>query len=371
MIYLHVPFCRGFCTYCAFYSEVLPCGSGQRRVRGYVETVLREIRERTGEIRRTRLLSPDTLYIGGGTPSVLPLSVLETLLQACREATGDPAHRFGECTLEANPDDVVRGGLPYLQGLRDAGVNRLSVGIQSFDDAVLRWMNRRHDAAAARQAVRLIRDAGFDNLSIDLIFGIGGMTDRSWKETLDEALALHPQHLSAYQLSVEPDSFLEERLAAGQWKEASEAQCRRQYGQLCTALRQAGYRHYEVSNFALPGYEAVHNSAYWRRVPYVGLGPGAHSLSPDGRGRRWNSQDVEDYTPGSENLSDEDIRLETLMLALRTADGLDEEALRSLAASGRIDALLAGKSLARQKNRRIRIPENRFFVSDEIVRELA
>ena len=186
-----------------------------------------------------------------------------------------------------------------------------------------------------------------------------------------------PEHISAYQLTLEAGSALGVRAAKGQWQEATEEQCRRQYDLLCDALGRAGYRHYEVSNFALPGHEAVHNSAYWRRVPYIGLGPGAHSLlaSPDGIPRRrcWNSCQVTDYAREGEILSEEDVRTERIMLGLRTDTGLPEASLRALTAPGAVDRLLASGALAyagTAPDRRIRIPESHFFTSDAILLEL-
>ena len=284
MIYVHVPFCRSFCTYCGFYSEICsrrgPQQVQNRIMEDYADALLDEIASRGEEITAARgsgpageSPSPDTLYIGGGTPSVLPPVLLERIVRALGPAT------YEEFTVEVNPDDVAAGGAQYAAALRALGVNRISMGVQSFDDGMLRWMNRRHDAAGAREAFRLLRAAGFDNISIDLIFGLSHLSDGLWEKTIAEALALRPEHISAYQLSVDADSALAEIVDDGRYTEASDEQCRRQYDTLCRLLADAGYVHYEISNWALPGREAVHNSAYWRRVPYIGLGPSAHSLS--------------------------------------------------------------------------------------------
>lgn len=184
-----------------------------------------------------------------------------------------------ECTFEVNPDDIVRGGVEYVKALLEAGVSRVSMGVQSLDDGILRWMGRRHDAASARAAFGILRAAGVRNISIDLIFGLPQLSEKQLLSTIDGVLSLGPEHISAYQLSVEEDSALAQMLADGRFVEASDEQCRRQYDLLCGRLREAGYNHYEISNWARPGAEAVHNSAYWRRVPYIGLGPGAHSFS--------------------------------------------------------------------------------------------
>ena len=376
MIYVHVPFCRSFCTYCGFYSEICSRKETQqvqnRLFEDYAEALCAEIDSRRAEIS-TMSGEPDTLYFGGGTPSVLPLAVLERIVRALEPAT------YEEFTVEVNPDDVVAGGLEYVAGLRAMGVNRISMGVQSFDDGILRWMNRRHNAAGAREAFRLLRAAGFDNVSIDLIFGISQLTEALWESTIDEALALEPEHISAYQLSIEEDSALERMVADGRYVEASDEQCRGQYDILCRKLADAGYVHYEVSNWARLGREAVHNSAYWRRVPYVGLGPGAHSFSPGIRS--WNTQELPRREAGGrlagwrserEVLSAREAAEETVMLGLRTAAGLPLSTLRAISPAAAVDALLSEGALqiVPGPDPFVRIPEDRFFVSDDIISRL-
>jgi len=262
----------------------------------------------------------DTLYIGGGTPSVLPLSAFSRILEALGEG-----HRYVEFTVEVNPEDIVEKGPEYAGGLRALGVNRVSMGVQSLDDGLLRWMNRRHDAAGARKAFRMLRDAGFDNLSVDVIFGISDLSEEILTDTLDEIISWGPEHVSAYQLSIEEGSALAAMVAQGRYEEAPEEQCRSQYELIGRKLSGAGYGHYEISNWAKPGKRAVHNSAYWARKPYVGLGPGAHSLHVDGevQMRSWNSQVLSGWTSESEILTPEEIREERIMLGLRTAEGID------------------------------------------------
>lgn len=326
----------------------------------------------------------NTLYIGGGTPSVLPLDVLRRIVDALLssrslrrgENTVGAQSPFEEFTVEVNPEDIVEKGGEYVRGLLETGVDRVSMGIQSFDDGILRWMNRRHSAAGAVEAFRILRRCGVRNISMDLIFGLSQLADDVWEDTIERALELAPEHISAYQLSIEEGSALAKLVADGRYVEASDEQCRHQYDVLCQTLRQAGYHHYEISNFARPGFEAVHNSAYWSRVPYIGLGPGAHSLTGDIRS--WNSQELPHrstdgspatYSRTSETLSPEDIRVERIMLSLRTDKGLEAAELYSLADRAVINSLLSEGALEKQGGS-IRIPESRLFTSDEIIREL-
>ena len=434
MIYLHVPFCESRCTYCGFYSNVIPGNAKNLCYEAYADAVCAEVAARREEIART--LEVNTLYIGGGTPSVLPLDVLSRIVRTIESLftpseavvhpsgrgmpaepvaarghmngwlaageTGRSAKRGGfggiapsgkdmpqwsEFTVEVNPEDIVRKGEEYVKGLLALGVNRISMGVQSFDDEILRWMNRRHDSAAAVEAFQILRRCGVGNISIDLIFGLPQLSEAVWTDTLEKALDLGPEHISAYQLSIEEGSALEKLIAKGGFAEATEDQCREQYDQLCARLGEAGYHHYEVSNFSRPGYEAVHNSAYWRRVPYVGLGPGAHSLSA-GSVRSWNSEDIHAYSREEENLTPEDIRVERIMLPLRTDAGLPEAELRSLAGDAAVDRLLSegalwfdsahqpapvpeqSRRMVPERSRRIRIPEDHFFVSDDIISDL-
>ena len=357
MIYIHVPFCKSFCTYCDFYSEI----PGEGMYDAYTKQLCQEIHDRAAEMDN----SLKTLYFGGGTPSVLPLSHLTRILLALEECGhGGP---YTEFTMECNPEDLVEKGLPYLESLRSLGVNRMSMGVQSLDDDLLRWMNRRHTAEGAREAFRLVRQAGFENVSIDLIFGLSNLSDAVWEATIDEVIAMDPEHISCYQLTIEGDNVLAQRLENGEYEEAPDELCRHQYDILCSKMAAAGYVHYEISNFAKPGYEAVHNGGYWSRRPYVGLGPSAHSFS--GRGRSWNSSEITGYTHTKESLSVEDEKVETLMLALRTSRGVNAEFLEANCLKADIERLCAEGALAKE-GRRYRIPEDHFFVSDEIIREL-
>lgn len=380
MIYVHIPFCRSLCTYCGFYSEVAAkcrkaedAGRQEELFGRFADALVAEVRMRGQEITDNR----NTLYIGGGTPSVLPLCVYERLLSALRESGhGGP---FEEFTFEVNPEDIVEKGEDYVRGLMELGVNRISMGVQSFDDGILKFMNRRHNAAVAREAYAILENAGIGNISIDLIFGLPQLSDAQWADTLADALSISPsgrlpQHISAYQLSVEPGSMLDRLVGKGRFEEASEELCQRQYRMLCEALSAAGYSHYEISNFAQPGYAAVHNSAYWRHIPYVGFGPGAHSFV--GSERQWNLPDLKAYIadPGSvreyETLDDEQLALEKIMLALRTSDGIEAPFLEEHCDRGALARAMECGALVRSGDGRIRIPESRFFVSDGIIADI-
>ena len=423
MVYLHVPFCRTFCSYCSFYSERFRLQDADR----YVDAVLQEIGRREEEIRKT--LALNTLYIGGGTPSVLPPSALACAVEALSRVTGGGYEEF---TVEVNPDDITP---EYAAFLKRLGVTRVSMGVQSFDDAALKRMARRHTAEGAVRSYVALREAGFDNISLDLIFGRG--TDDDWMRDLDALLSLPggpPEHVSAYQLSVEEGSALYRMVERGRYRELPDEVCERQYRVLCERLREAGYEHYEISNFARPGYRAVHNSAYWSGAPYVGLGPAAHSYG--GAVRSWNPSSLEgwaqlfsarasasisqggksaeissaacssisqggktaeissavclaDESRGREVLTAEDRRTERIMLSLRTADGIPEAELRALCGNEKVDAMLRNGSLSRipQQNvlrtlqpqtglcapgskTRLRIPEQKWFISDSLLADL-
>ena len=348
----------------------------------FADALVREIRLRADEITD----DVNTLYIGGGTPSVLPLYVYERILEELRSlGHGGP---FDEFTVEVNPEDIVDKGVSYVEGLLELGVNRISMGVQSFDDGILKFMNRRHDARTACEAYAILEEAGVRNISIDLIFGLPQLSDSQWQDTLDKALSISPsgslpQHISSYQLSVEPGSMLAKLVERGKWSEASEELCERQYGMLCEALRKAGYHHYEISNFALPGHEARHNSAYWCHVPYAGFGPGAHSFIATGRNseeqnfrRTWNDQNLNRYVDDplsvrdGEELTDGQMVMERIMLALRTSEGIDEGYLREHCSLQELEDAFAAGNLVKTGRGYVRIPEGRFFISDSIITDI-
>jgi oxygen-independent coproporphyrinogen-3 oxidase len=317
-VYIHVPFCARRCVYCDFAIAV-------RRhvpVDEYVESVERELTVRFPDRDPWQL---ETLYLGGGTPSRLGgagvarlLELLHTRLSLAPDA---------EVTLEANPEDVTTEA---TRAWRSAGVTRLSLGAQSFDDAVLRWMHRTHDARTIRVAVEHAHAGGIDDISLDLIFALPREIERSWESDLAAALALQPKHLSLYGLTTEPATPLGRWRDRGIVTEAPDESYEREFLYADQVMSDAGFEHYEVSNFGRPGHRARHNSMYWRGVPYAGLGPGAHEF--DGSTRRWNVDpyvewqrrlaDQVDPIGGDELLDQESRAAEAVYLGLRTSDGL-------------------------------------------------
>ena len=322
-IYVHIPFCASRCSYCDFFSTLSLAHAGEP----YVEAVIAEAELRHGELAGEAVR---TLYLGGGTPSQLPLRLLERLVTGLRETID--LSGVEEFTVEANPDDVTTEWCAAVAAL---GVNRVSMGVQSFEDEILRFIGRRHTALQAAQAVFNLRSAGINNISIDLIYGLPGQTLDSWTASVKQALDLRPQHISAYGLTYEEGTRLWHQRERGEVIEVPEEQCLEMYRILVDELQTAGYEHYEISNFALPGYHSRHNSSYWDDTPYLGLGAAAHSY--DGKVRRWNPHDLQQYIDsvmaGKTACELEEISLwerydERVMLGLRTARGVDAERLR-------------------------------------------
>lgn len=320
-LYLHVPFCARRCSYCDFAIAVRSRVPSQR----YVDQVLREWdswRARAPWEQSPRIT---TLYLGGGTPSSLDPGELTRLLGQL--TTDKPLADGAEATLEANPDDITA---ERAHAWRAAGINRVSLGVQSFDPAVLTWMHRTHQAEQVPGAVAALRAAGIRSISLDLIYALPDELQRDWSTDLDQALALDPDHLSLYGLTVEPHTPLGRWVDRGEVQITPDERYATEFLEAHDRLTAAGYQHYEVSNYGKPGRIAQHNSAYWRRVSYLGLGPSAHSA--DGNRRWWNIREWaewdaalgegKDSVAGSEELSPESIRVEELYLGLRTSNGL-------------------------------------------------
>jgi len=313
-IYLHIPFCRQACHYCNFHFS-----TSLARKNDFISALLKEIPLRKdyldGEV-------VETVYFGGGTPSLLETEEIESILHALRSHF--PVAAGAEITLEANPDDITT---MRLGAWRQAGVNRLSIGVQSFFEEDLRWMNRAHTATQALDCIRLAREAGFDNLSIDLIYGGPTLPDARWRENVERAIGLGVPHLSCYALTVEPKTALDTLIRRHAMADVSPEDQARQFLLLMDWMAAAGYDHYEISNFALPGHRSRHNSAYWQGKKYLGLGPSAHSY--DGVSREWNIANNARYIaePGligeKEVLTAEQRLNEYIMIALRTVEGVD------------------------------------------------
>jgi oxygen-independent coproporphyrinogen-3 oxidase len=316
-IYVHVPFCARRCSYCDFAIAV----RREIPVRRYLDALATEL-----ALRGPKAPSVvDTIYLGGGTPSLLGSAGITDLLALLRRYV-EPAPN-AEVTIEANPEDVNDAA---VAAWRSAGVSRVSLGVQSFDERVLRWMHRVHDVATAKRAAETIAAAGFASWSLDLIFALPDELPRDWARDLDQALSLDPPHISAYGLTVEPHTPLARWVVRGSVSDAPEERYEREFLETHDRLKRANLEHYEVSNYARPGHASRHNAAYWAEVPYLGLGPSAHSF--DGRARRWNTREYQawlsqlnsdiDPVGGSEVLSDDQRSLERAYLRLRTTAGL-------------------------------------------------
>lgn len=333
-IYIHVPFCNSKCIYCGFYSVV-----AQQRKPEYLQALRQEIKQRQHYLNATSI---STLYFGGGTPSLLTTNELGEILDHLQQFF--QIESDAEITLEANPEQL---SLDYCKALHSLGINRLSIGIQSFQDHVLQFMGRHHTAAEAIQAVENARQAGFENISIDLIYGVAERTDEQWKIDVDTALSLPLQHLSCYALTPEENSILYKQILRGKHATIDEEQATRQYQILLELLRKSRIQHYEVSNFAIPGFESRHNSSYWNHTPYLGLGPAAHSF--DGCCRQWNPANIVQYLQNieqginceeCEKLSSTDLFNEKILLGLRTREGVNLQEIEHLYGRARKESLL-------------------------------
>lgn len=322
-IYIHIPFCESRCAYCDFYSTTL-----LSHREAYIETACRELKSRLHELGGEQI---KTIYFGGGTPSTLTIEELERICKCITDSIAIDDMSNIEVTLEANPDDLTED---YVQGLRTLPINRISMGIQSFHDRTLHLVGRRHTATEAIEAVRRCQRLGLTNISIDLIYGLPGETLEDWSYSLDQAIALGVPHISAYHLTYEEGTRLWRMKEQGIVSPIDEEQSIAAFEMLRAKLLGAGYKHYEISNFALPNCHSRHNSSYWQGIRYIGIGPGAHSY--DGTNRRWNLSNLSNYiaTPEGEevpheieHLSMEERYDERIITELRTAKGINLELL--------------------------------------------
>lgn len=334
-LYIHIPFCASRCIYCGFYST-----TSLKLRQQYVDAVCREmiLRSERSEVRGERV---DTVYLGGGTPSQLTTDQLHQLFLYINKVYQLPsslgeAEGEAEITIEMNPDDVTA---EYAAVLSQVGINRVSMGAQTFDDERLRFLHRRHTASQVRQAVDILRKASIRNISVDLMYGFPDETLDDWQRDIDAALALDVEHISAYCLMIEENTPLWKWIDEnGEWRMDEELE-RQMYELLIDKLTVAGFEHYEISNFAKPGYRSRHNSSYWQDIPYIGLGAAAHSYtvlegSPSERTtvRSWNVADIQQYIkaiergelPSEQEVIDADTHYnDRITVALRTCDGLN------------------------------------------------
>jgi oxygen-independent coproporphyrinogen-3 oxidase len=325
-LYIHIPFCARICPYCAFYKDLLD----RSQTRRFCEAILRELAERDPDARP---LLASTIYFGGGTPTALNIAQLELLLGGFHEKLD--LSEVVEWTMEANPGSVSPRKATVLKKF---GVNRISLGVQSWNDVLLTLLGREHNAQQAEESFRILRAAGFTNINIDLMFGLPGQTADHWRATLEKTIALQPEHISTYCLTYEEDTEFFLRHARGEFRQNSDADA--EFLEMTMAiLEDAGYEHYEISNYARPGFESVHNHAYWCSEDYLGIGPSAVSTVS---GRRW--QNVCDYRAyidrvlsgqspqaSTEHLTDKMKRTERIALRLRTRDGVPGSELKGFA----------------------------------------
>ena len=369
-IYIHIPFCKQRCRYCAFYSSTL-----YNIKEEYTDAVCKELAMRMDYAGSNTI---ETIYFGGGTPSTLPIALIRKICDAIY-ANYTVSHN-AEVTIECNPDDLTP---EFLEELKALPINRISMGIQSFDNTQLKRLGRRHDADKARQAVANARAAGYDNISIDLMFALPGSTSDSWHNDLENAIALQPDHLSAYNLMYEEGTPLYRALERGEFTELSEEENVEQFRMLIEKMKQAGYSHYEISNFAMPGKESRHNSSYWNDTPYIGCGAAAHSYN--GTSREWNIADTKEYIKGIENgkrnyeiehLTEEERYNDAILTRLRTADGLPLSWMKQRFSDKLYDYMLrsAKKQIEygnlKERNGALSLTEKGIFISDAVIREL-
>lgn len=349
MIYIHIPFCKAICSYCDFYHTASLAKKDE-----VVDAIINEIGRR-GDFVGSPIR---TIYFGGGTPSVLSPSEVGVILDKIASIW---KLDIQEITFEANPEDIT---VDYVKQLKLLGINRLSMGVQSFCDDHLKTFNRRHDAAQAVLAVEIARQAGIDNVSIDLIYGMPFLTIEQWRENLQRAIELDVEHISAYHLTIEEKTVFGKRGL----KPVADEVSQQHYDILCQTLHEAGFEHYEISNFAKPTRRAIHNSAYWHGTHYLGIGPSAHSYN--GKIRHWNVASNLKYLAGdlgeSEILTPDDIYNERILTALRISDGLQDPDQELLV---RAERFIQNGDLVLQNNR-LTMPEDRWLISDYIIAQL-
>ncbi len=392
-IYVHTPFCKSKCIYCGFYSTV-----DKKFREKLVPALTKEICERRNFF--SSQCNVKSLYFGGGTPSVLTIAEIDKIISEIKNNFSFYPDSFScndpdifEFTFEVNPDDITK---EYASALKERGVNRISMGVQSFNNKHLSWMRRRHTSEDILKAFKILREVGFDNISLDLIFGFSTLKLVEWRENLNRILELSPEHISAYQLSIDDGSFLDKLFAEEKYNIVSQEDSYNQYTILQDTLQEAGYQQYEVSNFSKKRFYSRHNSNYWSGVPYIGFGPSAHSFI--GNKRFWNRSNIKDYVDyynclgkdkikrnsmiEEEELYDKDIYNEYIMLSLRMIQGaslskimmLRSKVFEAKSEDNHSFAItierLKERKLLVQDGDKIKIPPEKLFVSDGIIRDL-
>lgn len=369
-IYIHIPFCKTRCIYCDFYSTTRSELKSQ-----YIRALCRELTERKEYLKGEPI---ETIYFGGGTPSQLSEDDFLQVFSTIRQVYG--MEHASEITLEANPDDLTE---EYTRMLSSLPFNRISMGIQTFDDATLKLLNRRHNASQAIQAVERCRDAGFQNISIDLIYGLPGETDHRWAEDLQQAVSLDVEHISAYHLIYEEDTPLYRLLQQHAVSQVDEDSSVRFFSTLIDTLNAAGYEHYEISNFCKPGMYSRHNTSYWQATPYLGCGPSAHSFNGDSR--EWNVASLSQYLASieqghrlheTEQLDTETRYNEFIITGLRTMWGISVRELKDRFGEALWQYCMkqARPYLENEKlqllNDRVKLTREGIFISDGIMSDL-
>ena len=369
-IYIHIPFCKKRCIYCDFYST-----TDNRLTESYIGALENELSARINEIGIDNV---STIYIGGGTPSQLTIQQLYRLIASIKNIIN--FEKVLEFTIEVNPDDV---NFEYMQACRTLGINRVSMGIQSFVDAELEIINRRHNSAQAVEAVKIMRSAGFENISIDLIYGLPLQTLDSWRYSVAEAIKLDVPHISCYNLSYEEDTLLYKKRESGEIIECSEENCISMYEVLTENLNEAGYLHYEISNYCKPDSFSRHNSNYWNLTPYLGLGASAHSY--DGKVRRYNPDSIHEYMKkvgecGIAYEEDDETEWEKyneyIMIGLRTMWGVSLSNLEKMFSNELYNHFIAesrrfiNSGELKEENGAVVLTEKGIMLTDYVVRSL-
>ena len=368
-IYIHIPFCKSKCSYCDFYSV-----AHSSKKSSFIEALLREIEHKKLQLADNKIR---TIYFGGGTPSQLNPKDIVLILDEIRKNYN--IKHLEEITFEANPEDL---NVDYLQALIDAGINRLSIGIQSLDDELLKFLRRRHSAKDAVLSVENARKVGFKNISIDLIYGIPGLSNQLWNNTLHSALDIGVEHFSAYHLGIEPKTLLYKQLTQGDFNVLDDDISFRQYCDLVEISGQRGVLQYEISNFAKTGFMSKHNSSYWNRTEYLGFGPSAHSFYDNKRS--YNIASISEYCEKvvsnkdyfeTETLTKSNVLNEIIMLSLRTVEGLNLSSIEKSFGSEHSNLIKSSLSKINTAffqfdNNTIRLSSQGMFVSDDIIERL-